>query len=136
MSLNKKQTCSILLQFIQDPHLLIAHHQTNKGFPSYDANPRNMQIWAPYQVAVYIALSWLQQFYPIMHISSMHTLYSETPEQQHCAGQVTWPLLRVWLLSEVINTYFYVSRSMPLDCCREFGLSLGGLCSGVSLYKH
>ena len=75
MSINKKKTCSILLQFIQDPHLLIAHHQTNKGFPSYDANPRNMQIWAPYQVAVYIALSWLQQFYPTMHISSMHTLY-------------------------------------------------------------
>ena len=63
-----------------------------------------------------------------------HYLYSETPEQQHCAGQVIWPLLRVWLLSEVINTYLYVSHSMPLDCCREFGLSSGGLCSGVSLY--
>ena len=60
----------------------------------------------------------------------------EPPNNNHSWEHVFWPLLRVWLLSEVINTYFYVSRSMPLDCCREFSLFSGGLCSEVSLYVN
>ena len=63
-------------------------------------------------------------------------LSASTPNNNQSWEHVFWPLLRVRLLSEVINTYFYVSRSMPLDCCREFGLFSGGLCSEVSLYKY
>ena len=65
---------------------------------------------------------------------SSFTMYTvEPPNNNHSWEHVFWPLLRVWLLSEVINTYFYVSRSMPLDCCREFSLFSGGHCSEVSL---
>ena len=42
-------------------------------------------------------------------------------------------LVALWRL---LHTYFCVSRSMSLDCCREFDLSLGGLCSEVLQYIH
>ena len=70
----------------------------------------------------------------ILSINAKHIQWNLQTTTTQGTGFMTFAESLV-VLQRLLNTYFYVRHSMSFDCCSEFELSSGGLCSEVLLYS-